>query len=602
MREQKGKHMSRKTKIICTLGPAVDNEDVMRALIQEGMNVARFNFSHGPHDEQMGRLKMLRKLRTELGKPVAALLDTKGPEIRLGQFEKGKTELKTGRGFTLTTDDITGTDDRVSITYKNLWNDVKPGDHILIDDGLVGLEVIEIRPVANPVNKAINPMDIVCRVLNDGVISDRKGVNVPNVDLTMPFISEKDYGDICFAVDNDYDFIAASFVRTAEDVMEIRKILAEKGGEDIKIISKIENMQGVRNIDEIIRVSDGIMVARGDMGVEIPLEDVPVMQKMIIKKVCDAGKIVITATQMLDSMMKHPRPTRAEATDVANAIYDGTSAIMLSGETAAGMYPIEAVKTMVRIATRTEQDINYLQRFRQRRAMCNPDVTSAISHATCTMAGDLSAAAIVTVTKSGRTARMISKYRPNCTIVGECLTEKVCRQLNLEWGVEPVLIAEEKNADMLFEKAVDVAEATGFVSKGDIVVLTGGVPLGVSGTTNLIKVQVAGHILLNGKGANGKRISGNLCVCHEAGDIESFKDGDIIVAADTTNEMMSQMRRASGLIVENEDANCHAVIAGLSLDIPVLIAAKDAVQVLKSGAYVELDCENGIVSTMSETK
>ena len=594
--------MSRKTKIICTLGPAVDNEDVMRALIQEGMNVARFNFSHGPHDEQMGRLKMLRKLRTELGKPVAALLDTKGPEIRLGQFEKGKTELKTGRGFTLTTDDITGTDDRVSITYKNLWNDVKPGDHILIDDGLVGLEVIEIRPVANPVNKAINPMDIVCRVLNDGVISDRKGVNVPNVDLTMPFISEKDYGDICFAVDNDYDFIAASFVRTAEDVMEIRKILAAKGGEDIKIISKIENMQGVRNIDEIIRVSDGIMVARGDMGVEIPLEDVPVMQKMIIKKVCDAGKIVITATQMLDSMMKHPRPTRAEATDVANAIYDGTSAIMLSGETAAGMYPIEAVKTMVRIATRTEQDINYLQRFRQRRAMCNPDVTSAISHATCTMAGDLSAAAIVTVTKSGRTARMISKYRPNCTIVGECLTEKVCRQLNLEWGVEPVLIAEEKNADMLFEKAVDVAEATGFVSKGDIVVLTGGVPLGVSGTTNLIKVQVAGHILLNGKGANGKRISGNLCVCHEAGDIESFKDGDIIVAADTTNEMMSQMRRASGLIVENEDANCHAVIAGLSLDIPVLIAAKDAVQVLKSGAYVELDCENGIVSTMSETK
>lgn len=594
--------MSRKTKIICTLGPAVDNEDVMRALIQEGMNVARFNFSHGPHDEQMGRLKMLRKLRTELGKPVAALLDTKGPEIRLGQFEKGKTELKTGRGFTLTTDDISGTDDRVSITYKNLWNDVKPGDHILIDDGLVGLEVVEIRPVANPVNKEINPMDIVCRVLNDGVISDKKGVNVPNVDLTMPFISEKDYGDICFAVDNDYDFIAASFVRTAEDVMEIRKILAEKGGEDIKIISKIENMQGVRNIDEIIRVSDGIMVARGDMGVEIPLEDVPVMQKMIIKKVCDAGKIVITATQMLDSMMKHPRPTRAEATDVANAIYDGTSAIMLSGETAAGMYPIEAVKTMVRIATRTEQDINYLQRFRQRRTMCNPDVTSAISHATCTMAGDLSAAAIVTVTKSGRTAKMISKYRPNCTIVGECLTEKVCRQLNLEWGVEPVLIAEEKNADMLFEKAVDVAEATGFVSKGDIVVLTGGVPLGVSGTTNLIKVQVAGHILLNGKGANGKKISGNLCVCHEAGDIESFKDGDIIVAADTTNEMMGQMRRASGLIVENEDANCHAVIAGLSLDIPVLIAAKDAVQVLKSGAYVELDCENGIVSTMSETK
>ena len=594
--KRKEEFMTRRTKIICTLGPSTDNEAVMRALIEEGMNVARFNFSHGPHDEQMGRLKMLRKLRKELGKYVAALLDTKGPEIRLVEFEKGKTELKTGQTFTLTTDDILGTDERVSITYKNLADDVKLGDHILIDDGLVGLEVVEIKPVAKPVNTKVNARDIVCKVLNDGVISNKKGVNVPNVDLTMPFISEKDYGDICFAVENDYDFIAASFVRTAEDVMEIRKILAEKGGEDIKIISKIENMQGVRNIDDIIRVSDGIMVARGDMGVEIPLEDVPVMQKMIIKKVCEAGKIVITATQMLDSMMKHPRPTRAESTDVANAIYDGTSAIMLSGETAAGMYPIEAVKTMVRIATRTEQDINYLQRFRQRRTMCNPDVTNAISHATCTMAGDLSAAAIVTVTKSGRTARMISKYRPNCTIIGECLTEKVCRQLNLEWGVEPILITEEQDASQLFEKAVDVAEMAGFVSKGELVVLTGGVPLGVSGTTNLIKVQVAGHILVTGKGLNGKKISGNLCVCHSNEDLKSFKDGDIIVAADTTNEMMAQMRQASALIVEAEGANCHAAIAGLSLDIPVLIAAKNALDVLKTSAYVEVDCESGVVS------
>ena len=594
--KRKEEFMTRRTKIICTLGPSTDNEAVMRALIEEGMNVARFNFSHGPHDEQMGRLKMLRKLRKELGKYVAALLDTKGPEIRLVEFEKGKTELKTGQTFTLTTDDILGTDERVSITYKNLADDVKPGDQILIDDGLVGLEVVEIKPVAKPVNTKVNARDIVCKVLNDGVISNKKGVNVPNVDLTMPFISEKDYGDICFAVENDYDFIAASFVRTAEDVMEIRKILAEKGGEDIKIISKIENMQGVRNIDDIIRVSDGIMVARGDMGVEIPLEDVPVMQKMIIKKVCEAGKIVITATQMLDSMMKHPRPTRAESTDVANAIYDGTSAIMLSGETAAGMYPIEAVKTMVRIATRTEHDINYLQRFRQRRTMCNPDVTNAISHATCTMAGDLSAAAIVTVTKSGRTARMISKYRPNCTIIGECLTEKVCRQLNLEWGVEPILITEEQDASQLFEKAVDVAEMAGFVSKGELVVLTGGVPLGVSGTTNLIKVQVAGHILVTGKGLNGKKISGNLCVCHSNEDLKSFKDGDIIVAADTTNEMMAQMRQASALIVEAEGANCHAAIAGLSLDIPVLIAAKNALNVLKTSAYVEVDCESGIVS------
>ena len=393
--------MLRKTKIVCTLGPSTDDENVMRSLIEEGMNVARFNFSHGGHEEQFGRLTMLRKLREEMKRPVAALLDTKGPEIRLKEFASGKVELKNGQTFTLTTEDIVGDESRVAITYKELPDDVKPGDTILIDDGLIGLEVKKIQKVSGTKADAEGkmPMDIVCTVMNGGMVSNKKGVNVPNVELSMPYISEKDYGDIVFAVENDYDFIAASFVRCADDVLAIRKILEEKGGEDIHIIAKIENMQGVRNIDDIIRVSDGIMVARGDMGVEIPLEDVPVMQKMIIKKVCEAGKIVITATQMLDSMMKHPRPTRAESTDVANAIYDGTSAIMLSGETAAGMYPIEAVKTMVRIATRTEHDINYLQRFRQRRTMCNPDVTNAISHATCTMAGDLSAAAIVTVTK-----------------------------------------------------------------------------------------------------------------------------------------------------------------------------------------------------------
>ena len=575
----------RKTKIICTIGPASESEEKLRELMLAGMNVARFNFSHGSHKEQLVKYNRVLKVRKELGLPVATLLDTKGPEIRLRDFEGGKVELVSGQQFILTTEEIMGTAQKATISYKNLKNDIKVGTTILIDDGLIEMTVEEIRGE-----------EIVCRVINGGFVSNHKGVNVPGAILSMPYISEVDLADIVFGVEHGFDFIAASFVRTAEDVMEIRKILAEKGGEDIKIISKIENMQGVRNIDDIIRVSDGIMVARGDMGVEIPLEDVPVMQKMIIKKVCEAGKIVITATQMLDSMMKHPRPTRAESTDVANAIYDGTSAIMLSGETAAGMYPIEAVKTMVRIATRTEHDINYLQRFRQRRTMCNPDVTNAISHATCTMAGDLSAAAIVTVTKSGRTARMISKYRPNCTIIGECLTEKVCRQLNLEWGVEPILITEEQDASQLFEKAVDVAEMAGFVSKGELVVLTGGVPLGVSGTTNLIKVQVAGHILVTGKGLNGKKISGNLCVCHSNEDLKSFKDGDIIVAADTTNEMMAQMRQASALIVEAEGANCHAAIAGLSLDIPVLIAAKNALDVLKTSAYVEVDCESGVVS------
>ena len=574
----------RKTKIICTIGPASESEEKLRELMLAGMNVARFNFSHGSHKEQLVKYNRVLKVRKELGLPVATLLDTKGPEIRLRDFEGGKVELVSGQQFVLTTEEIMGTAERATISYKNLKNDINVGTTILIDDGLIEMTVEEIKGE-----------DIVCKVINGGFVSNHKGVNVPGAILSMPYISEVDLADIVFGVEHGFDFIAASFVRTREDIQEVRKIVEDRGSK-IKIIAKIENMQGVRNIDDIIRVSDGIMVARGDMGVEIPLEDVPVMQKMIIKKACEAGKIVITATQMLDSMMKHPRPTRAESTDVANAIYDGTSAIMLSGETAAGMYPIEAVKTMVRIATRTEQDINYLQRFRQRRTMCNPDVTNAISHATCTMAGDLSAAAIVTVTKSGRTARMISKYRPNCTIIGECLTEKVCRQLNLEWGVEPVLITEEQDASQLFEKAVDVAEAAGFVSKGELVVLTGGVPLGVSGTTNLIKVQVAGHILVTGKGLNGKKISGNLCVCHSNEDLKSFKDGDIIVAADTTNEMMAQMRQASALIVEAEGANCHAAIAGLSLDIPVLIAAKNALDVLKTSAYVEVDCESGVVS------
>ena len=590
--------MFRKTKIICTLGPATDKGDVLRQLISEGMNVARFNFSHGSYEEQKGRLDKLIALREELGRPVAALLDTKGPEIRLRDFKEGKVELKAGQTFTLTTDEVEGDASRVSITYKNLPNDVKPGNRILIDDGLIGMEVVSITPTegAKTDENGNQPMDINCRVLNGGFVSNKKGVNVPNVELTMPYISEKDYNDIVFGVENDYDFIAASFVRTADDVLAIRQILKEKGGTDIKIIAKIENMQGVQNIDEIIRVADGVMVARGDMGVEIPLEDVPVMQKKIIKKCYESGKVVITATQMLDSMMKNPRPTRAESTDVANAIYDGTSAIMLSGETAAGAYPVEALQTMVRIAMRTEQDVNYWYRFHARHTQADPDVTSAISHATCTMSEDLNAAAIITVTKSGRTARMISKYRPATPIVCGCLTPKVYRQMGLSWGVHPILLEEKNNADDLFDYAVDATEKAGYISKGDVVILTAGVPLGVSGTTNLIKVQVAGHILVRGRGINKKKVSGNLCVCHDMNDLKQFKAGDIIVAKDTNNDMMEQIRQASGLIVEAEDMNCHAAIVGLSLDIPVLIRAEQALEFLKSSAYVELDAENGVVS------
>lgn len=469
----------RKTKIICTLGPSSDKEGILEKLAKSGMNVARFNFSHADYEEHGNRLKKLKKLREELDLPIAALLDTKGPEIRICSFEHDKIELKKGQKFTLTTKDIVGNQSMVSINYAKLPEDIKVGARILIDDGLIEMNVIDKTTT-----------DITCIVNNNGIISNNKGVNTPGTILSMPFIGEKDHNDIIFGIENGFDFIAASFARTAEDILEIRKILEDYSCNSINIIAKIENLQGVKNIDEIIAVSDGIMIARGDMGVEIPTEDVPVIQKMIIKKVYDAGKQVITATQMLDSMIKNPRPTRAETTDVANAIYDGTSAIMLSGETAAGLYPVESLEMMVRIAVRTEEDIDYKTRFKKRDILSNPDITTAISHATVTTAHDLSAAAIITVTKSGQTARMISKYRPKCQIIGCSTYCHVCRQLNLSWGVTPLLIKEEKNTDELFKHAVDAAENAGYIRPGNLTVITAGVPLGISGTTNLIKVQI----------------------------------------------------------------------------------------------------------------
>ena len=469
----------RKTKIICTMGPSTEKEGVLEKLMLAGMNVARFNFSHGDHEEQLGRLTKLRETRERLGLPVAALLDTKGPEIRLREFAEGKVMLKAGQTFTLTTEEVVGDEKRVSISYKNLPKDVSVGTHILIDDGLIAMTV-----------KEVTDTDIICEVINGGKVSNKKGVNVPNVELSMDYISPKDYKDIVFAVKEDFDFIAASFVRTAADVKQLRDILHEHGGDQIKIIAKIENNQGIQNIDQIIEAADGIMVARGDMGVEIPIEEVPIIQKMIIKKAYHAGKVVVTATQMLDSMMSHPRPTRAEATDVANAIYDGTSAIMLSGETAAGDYPVEAVETMVRIALRTEADINYISRLRARNTNEKPSITDAISHTACLMAGDLNATSIVTVTKSGRTARMISKYRPQSPIIGGCMSDKVCRQLNLSWGVIPLKVEEKQDADELFDHVLERSKEAGLIQEGDTVVLTAGVPLGIAGTTNLLKAHI----------------------------------------------------------------------------------------------------------------
>ncbi|MDO4475266.1 MAG: pyruvate kinase [Lachnospiraceae bacterium] len=473
----------RKTKIICTMGPSTDQPGVLEKLIETGMDVARFNFSHGDHEEQKGRFVRLKKARYQADRPVAALLDTKGPEIRIRDFKDGKIMLEKGQKFTLTIREIEGDNTAVSITCKELVNDVKPGNEILIDDGLIGMIVDEVTDT-----------DIVCTVQNPGPVSNRKGVNVPNVNLSMPFISEKDYNDIVFGIKTGYDFIAASFTRSAQDIRDIKKILEEHDGLGMKIIAKIENRQGVDNIDEILAEADGIMVARGDMGVEIPLEELPVIQKRLIRKAMDAGKIVITATQMLDSMMKNPRPTRAETTDVANAIYDGTGAIMLSGETAAGKYPVETLETMIRIAERTEASINYIRRFERRSTKQNQgSITEAISYATCSTAHDLEAAAIVTVTKSGRTAHTIAKYRPQCPIIGCTTTPMACRQLSLCWGVTPIQTREEEDTFELFDHSLKEAERAGYLKKGDIAVITAGLPMGMSGTTNMINVHVVGE-------------------------------------------------------------------------------------------------------------
>ncbi len=467
----------RKTKIICTIGPSSEEESKLKELMKAGMNVARLNFSHDTHEIQGMKYKKVIKVSEELGLPIATLLDTRGPEIRLGVFEDGRTELVSGQTFTITTRELLGNNEIVEVSYKDLVRDVEIGSKILIDDGLIEMIVTELTET-----------DIICKVLNGGPVSNRKGVNVPGVVLSMPFINDSDRRDIEFGAEIGFDFIAASFTRTKDDILQIRKILdAHKS--KMKIIAKIENMQGIQNIDEILEVSDGIMVARGDMGVEIPMEEVPIIQKSLIKKAVAVGKHVITATQMLESMIKNPRPTRAEATDVANAIYDGTTAIMLSGESASGKYPVEAVKTMDRIACRTEADIDYKGRFKKVSDKDSISISTAIAHTCCSTAMDLKAAAIITVTMSGFTAGLISKYKPNCPIIGCTVTADVRRQLNLMWGVTPVLINKKEDSEELCAEAISAAVREGIVKKGDTVVITAGLPLGISGMTNMIRVM-----------------------------------------------------------------------------------------------------------------
>ncbi len=580
----------RKTKIVCTMGPSTADDNVLRELMLAGMNVARQNFSHGDHESHLKTFQQVKRIREELDLPVASLLDTKGPEVRVKLFRDGKAELKDGQEFVLTTREVEGNENEVSITYKNLAHDIDVGTVILADDGLIEMKVVDIS-----VSDAGD--DIKCRIVHGGSLSNNKSCNFPGAKLSMPYVSERDRSDIIFGIETGFDFIAASFVSCDADILEIRKILEENGGKDIKIIAKIENQEGVDNIDDILRVSDGIMVARGDMGVEIPFEKIPQIQKMLIEKGYNAGKQVITATQMLESMIKNPRPTRAETTDVANAIYDGTSAIMLSGETAAGLYPVEAVKTMARIAETTENNINYSKRFRAREVDSAENVTNAISHATVTTALDLNAKAILTVTTTGGTAKLLSKYRPNRPILSCTPNVRTWRQLNLSWGVVPLMSRLMDTTDDLFNHAVECAVNAGYLDNGDLVVITAGVPLGISGTTNLMKVHVVGDVLVRGEGVTEKSVTAPLCVARtEEEAIRNFVNGDILVMTETDNSIMRILRAASGIITEKAGKDSHAAVVGLSLDIPVIVGAENATQILKSGTTVTMDGSKGIVA------
>ena len=581
----------RKTKIICTLGPSTDKDGVLRELIANGMNVARFNFSHGSHEEHKGRLDLLKSLREELGKPVAALLDTKGPEIRLKDFKNGTEMLEAGQTFTLTTREVEGTKEICSITYKDLPQDVQPGGTIMLDDGLIKLQII-----------TVNDTDIVCKVLNNGKIKNKKGVNVPGVHLSMPYMSQRDRDDIIFGAQQGFDFIAASFVRTAQDVYDIRNLLNEYDS-DIRIIAKIENREGVNNIDSILAAADAVMVARGDLGVEIDFTELPGIQKNIIERSFSFGKPIVTATQMLDSMIVNPRPTRAEISDVANAIYDGTSAIMLSGETAAGAYPVEALKTMSAIAERTEQE-NHARFAPLAENTGKISVSDATAHAACLTAKDVNAAAIVTVSESGNTARLLSKYRPEQPIIACVMKEQVQRQLALSWGITPLMMPLAHSTDELIEMSTSLAKENGYLHNGELAVVTAGVPVGVSGTTNMIKIHMVGNCLATGVGvgrenADVTSATGKACVCRTLEEVRAkFKPGMVLVVPSTSNEMLSYVRDAAALVVEEPGLNSHAAIAGKALLKPTVVGAAGATSHIRDGLMIAVDCAHGSVQRL----
>lgn len=574
----------RKTKIVCTIGPACEEPSILRRLMEAGMNVARLNFSHGTHEEHARRIERIRRAAEETGKTVAILLDTKGPEIRTGDLREGMAELKEGETFVLTTEQVEGDATRVSVSYAGLPGDVRPGSTILIDDGLIKLTVTEVRE-----------KEIVCRVVNSGVLGNRKGINVPGVRIQLPGITSKDAEDILFGLERGIDFIAASFVRKQEDVLEIRELL-EKEGADIPIIAKIENQEGYDNLDSILEVADGLMVARGDLGVEIPAEEVPLVQKEIIRKCNLLGKPVITATQMLDSMQRNPRPTRAEASDVANAILDGTDAIMLSGETAAGKYPVEAVETMARIASRAESALQYRDLFRQRSRELEISITDSISQAVVHTAEVLNCAAIITSTESGHTARMVSKYRPRAPIVAVTPHEKVMRRLTLVWGVHPVKGRVVNSTDEMLQSAIDSAIASKIARHGDLVVITAGVPVGRRGTTNLMKVHVISDVLAKGQGIGRQVVTGRAVVGVTAEEIRrKVKEGDILVTISTDRDMIDVFKKVKAVVTEEGGLTSHTAIVGNTLGIPVVVGVEGALKKLKDGMEITVDSERGYI-------
>ena len=571
----------KRTKIVCTLGPATDTKETISELVLNGMNVARLNFSHGTHEEHAGRIQLVKEVRKELGIPVALMLDTKGPEIRTGELTQGEVELQTGNQVVLTTESISGDEKRISVSYENLPSEVSVGSRILVDDGLIQLEV-----------KAVEGTEIICTVLNGGILRSKKSINLPSVTNELPALTEQDREDIIFGIEQKIDFVAASFVRKPEDVLEIRKVLERNGGERINIISKIENREGVEKIDRILTVSDGIMVARGDLGVEIPAEEVPLVQKSIIRKCNLVGKPVITATQMLDSMIRNPRPTRAEVGDVANAVFDGTDAVMLSGETAAGAYPIESVKTMCNIVVKSENSEEYARRKKPEHGELT--ITNAVSEGACQIANQLNAKTIIAATSSGHTPRMISKYRPDCSIIA--VTDKVStiRRLTLVWGVNCIYTPAFGDTDSMILDAVKKAVEQKYVEFGDIAIIAAGVPLGVQGNTNIIKVHTVGTAIIYGVGIGKRPATGHAKIITVA-NANEFMEGDILVVKALTPDISYILHLASAIITEESGLSSEGAIAGLHYDIPVIVDVAKAIEIIEHGKLISVDPKRGVV-------